>query len=251
MHACRVFRFLYRTRGRCPFLCVFHVAYNLTISLFSLQIGKGTQCQLLTERLTTTNNKNNNIIDDDTVEVTNNSNTTNNQWVHLSAGDLLRAERSRADSVLALEINACIAAGQLVASTVTCQLLTNAMRDAKAQAVGTVTRIHFLIDGFPRSQSNIEAWNATVNPNQYPVVAVLNYVCPEETLIGRLLERGKSSGRADDNLTSVKARFETFAKETAPLLEFYQNQQHHIPVYTIATDKPVEAVYQDTVQYFQ
>jgi UMP-CMP kinase len=166
------------------------------------------------------------------------------KWVHLSAGDLLRAERQNKGSALADEINACIAAGKLVASEVTCKLLENAM----LQAYQTNGSMHFLIDGFPRSQSNADAWEVTMSQH-CQIVSVLDFCCPEETLIGRLLERGKSSGRSDDNLATVKARFETFQNETAPILDYYRNHSQ-IPVYTIATDKPVEAVYQDTVQYF-
>lgn len=228
-----------------------------------MYIGKGTQCQLLAERLG------------------NNNNNSGNRWVHLSAGDLLRAERLKRDSCLADEINACIAAGKLVASHVTCQLLEQAMLEAyHSQAV-----THFLIDGFPRSRSNADAWEATMmgvatNSSSSSssdgaaaaaepkfascrcichVQAVLDFQCPEETLIGRLLERGKSGGRSDDNLATVKARFETFRSETAPILEYYRttgssnnknNNNNKIPVHTIATDKPVEDVYRDTVKYF-
>lgn len=164
--------------------------------------------------------------------------------MHLSAGDLLRAERQKVSSVLADEINACLAAGKLVASEVTCQLLANAMLESYRKDGCS----HFLIDGFPRSKSNADAWEATMKQHSH-IVCVLDFECPEETLIGRLLERGKSSGRSDDNLATVKARFGTFQNETAPILNYYR---HHspIPVYTIATDKPVEAVYRDTVKYF-
>lgn len=111
---------------------------------------------------------------------------------------------------------------------------------------------HFLIDGFPRSQSNADEWKraTTAASHQYQIRFVLNFECPEETLIGRLLERGKSSGRSDDNLTTVQARFQTFQKETAPILDYYR-QSTDVPVYTIAADQPVDAVYQDTVRYFQ
>jgi UMP-CMP kinase len=175
----------------------------------------------------------------------------NPKWVHLSAGDLLRTERQKSNSVLADEINACISSGKLVASSITCQLLFNAMHEAQSSS-----NTHFLIDGFPRSQSNVDAWeNATAaakkNTNtSYKVQFILNYECPDETLIGRLLERGKVSGRSDDNITTVQARFETFKSETAPILDYYRTSSE-VPVYTIATDKPVEAVYQETIQYFQ
>jgi UMP-CMP kinase len=169
--------------------------------------------------------------------------------VHLSAGELLRAERQKTNSTLADEINACIAAGKLVSSQITCQLLLNAMNDHFLQSPAPT---HFLIDGFPRSQSNANEWIRTTAAanHRYQILFVLNFECPEETLIGRLLERGKSSGRTDDNLTTVQARFQTFQKETAPILDYYC-QSTDVPVYTIAADQPVEAVYQDTVRYFQ
>ena len=192
---------------------------NVVFVLVAPGVGKGTQCQLICERL-----------------------TTPTRWVHLSAGDLLRAERNKAQSELGDEINACIAAGQLVRSEITCQLLENAMRSAYAKDKTT----HFLIDGYPRSQSNMDVWVETMQ--QHTMTAVLDFVCPEETLIGRLLERGKSSGRVDDNLATVQKRFDTFRRETAPILEWFRTSSS-IPVHTIPTDKPVEDVYKDTVTY--
>jgi UMP-CMP kinase len=179
--------------------------------------GKGTQCALLEERLGTLK--------------------------HLSAGDLLRQER-QSKSALAAEINACIEAGKLVDSRITCQLLIQAMQRTYQQD-RTMTR--FWIDGFPRSKANAEAWDEMCG-NQHTVRAVLDFVCPQEVLVGRLLERGKATGRTDDNIDTIRKRFETFEKETAPILEYYRTQTS-IPVYTIATDRPVEAVYQETLQY--
>ena len=183
-------------------------------------VGKGTQCQLLTERLTQA------------------------KWAHLSAGDLLRAERQKTGSALADEINHCIAHGQLVRSEITCQLLENAMQTAYEND-GTT---HFLVDGYPRSRENVDAWEKTMK--HHHIRFVLDYECPEETLVGRLLERGKNSGRVDDNLETVRKRFVTFQNETAPILDFYR-QSTDVPVYTIATDKGVEEVFRDTKLYFE
>ena len=262
------------------YVCVAYVLYcfaqkeNLKRFYYFTE-GKGTQCQLLSQRL------------------------QQPSWVHLSAGDLLRAERAKVQSALAKEINQYIDAGQLVPSHITCQLLINAMKEAYFHHHNRPTSpalppqpppvTHFLIDGFPRSQNNLDAWNTmtrnsrddTTNPVTqtrttdiaftYHVQFVLNYTCPEETLIGRILERGKApSARTDDNITTIQARFRTFDTETKPVLEYYQRIYHKeytntkvnnsdstaidsatIPVYTIPTDQPVEAVYQQTIQYFQ
>ena len=234
-------------------------------------VGKGTQCQLLSERLPKQQQQ------------------QQQSWVHLSAGDLLRAERAKGSdhSTLAKEINQYIDAGQLVPSQITCQLLINAMIEAyhtnsnishQQQEEHTSPVTHFLIDGFPRSQNNLDAWNTmttttttmidgSYNTNStkftYQLQFVLNFTCPEETLIGRILERGKTQSRTDDNITTIRARFRTFDKETKPILDYYQTVYSQgssytmvetatvpVPVYTIPTDQSVEAVYQQTRQYF-
>jgi UMP-CMP kinase len=76
---------------------------------------------------------------------------------------------------------------------------------------------------------------------------ILNLECPEDVLIGRLLQRGKTSGRADDSLDVIKKRFATAQHETTPILEHY----HALgKVKTVVSDKPVEDVYQEVAGLF-
>mmetsp|Transcript_16167 Transcript_16167/g.44493 ORF Transcript_16167/g.44493 Transcript_16167/m.44493 type:complete len:246 (-) Transcript_16167:164-901(-) len=179
--------------------------------------GKGTQCQLLQERLA--------------------------GWKHLSAGDLLRAQRKKGGELGDL-INARIAAGALVPSDVTCQLLLNAMKEATGIS-------KFLIDGFPRSQENLDAWN-TIADSNVQVEFVLCLSCPEEVLTGRLLERGKTSGRVDDaDLTVIRKRYDTFRKETQPILDYYKGKGEGTALKEIASDQSVEQVYQQIVVLFE
>lgn len=173
--------------------------------------GKGTQCSLLQER---------------------------KGWAHLSAGDLLRAERKRGGPVADL-INNKIKAGQIVPAHITVGLLESAMRETK-----TTTR--FLIDGFPRSEGNVTAWQEQMS--HHKVEFVLNLECPEEVLVGRLLERGQTSGRSDDQIDVIRKRFQTFQKECKPIVEMYDQQNK---VRTILSDKPVEDVYQEIALLFQ
>lgn len=188
--------------------------------------GKGTQCTLLQQRL-----------DDGT------------GWCHLSAGDLLRAERKNANSTLGELINSKIASGQLVPSSITVKLLENAMmktysdtsnqqqQEQPKQQQRKITK--FLIDGFPRSFENYTAWEETMK--RHNVKFVLNFECPEEVLVGRLLERGQNSGRSDDNIDVIRKRFQTFQKESLPILKHYEKVGtivHHI-----ASDQGVEEVY--------
>jgi UMP-CMP kinase len=181
--------------------------------------GKGTQCDLLTKRLP-------------------------GPWVHLSAGDLLRAERKKAhSSELGALIESRIASGQLVPSSVTCQLIQNAMEEAYAS---TPQIRHFLVDGYPRSAENQSVWEAQVHNAR--VAFVLFFECPEEVLTGRLLERGQTSGRVDDaNLDIIRQRFRTYAEQTQPIVEAYEKLGK---VRRVPADRPVEDVYETTARLF-
>jgi len=71
-------------------------------------------------------------------------------YVHLSAGDLLREEAAKTDSTLGQQINDHIKNGSIVPVAITCKLLENAMIASGKD--------HFLIDGFPRNQDNVDGW---------------------------------------------------------------------------------------------
>lgn len=135
--------------------------------------GKGTQCQLLQDRL---GGNNNNSSNNDTT-TTNNKNCTT--WVHLSAGDLLRAERQAGGELCDL-INSKISAGELVPSEITCRCLEKAMMGAWEERIQSGFTTKFLIDGFPRSHENMKAWEDTMN--RHTIKFVLNFDCPEEVL---------------------------------------------------------------------
>lgn len=172
--------------------------------------GKGTQCDLLRERL---------------------------GWSHLSAGDLLRAERRKAGSDLAGVINSNIAAGRIVPSEITCSLIHTAMVELRASE----GRTGFLIDGFPRSEGNVAAWDEVVGDDA-DVESVLFFECPEDVLTSRLLERAKTSGRADDTIDVIRKRFAVYKEESMPIINMYEREGK---VHKIIADRPIEEVYKE------
>jgi len=182
--------------------------------------GKGTQCQLL---------------------------STNLGWCHLSAGDLLRAERTKVNSTYADIINANIDAGKIVPSEITVRLIKNAMCEHRA-TLTTGRRTKFLIDGFPRSEGNVSSWNSIFNnmEEEYPVVAnvelVLFFECPEEVLLTRLVGRSKTSGRVDDSVDVIRRRFTTYREESMPIINMYEKQGI---VRKIIADRTIEQVYKE------
>ena len=136
---------------------------------------------------------------------------------HLSTGDLLRAEQLREDSELRPLIAACIAEGRLVPS----ELITRVLDAAIARALQQGRRL-FLVDGFPRALEQVEAWDdAVASKRGVAVPFVLFFDCPFSVLEQRLIQRGVSSGRADDNAEAIQKRFVTFDTESRPVVRHF------------------------------
>lgn len=139
-------------------------------------------------------------------------------WVHLSMGDLLRAERESGGPTAAT-IEEFISAGKLVPNQITVTLLKTAMENTTR----TTGKNNFLLDGFPRSLSNLEGWNEIFG-QEIELPKMLYFECPYPVLEKRILGRAKYSGRGDDNIQSIKLRFDTFKSETLPTVEFFKGK---------------------------
>ncbi|KAJ1763259.1 bifunctional uridylate/adenylate kinase [Coemansia sp. RSA 2167] len=153
-------------------------------------------------------------------------------FVHLSAGDLLRAEQQREVSQYGELIGHYIREGLIVPHEITIGLLRNAMMDHPASN-------RFLIDGFPRNLVQAKAFEDTVCKAK----KVLYFECPEATMLERLLDRGKTSGRTDDNIGSIKKRFRTYINDSKPVIDEYAKEGK---VMTVSCEASVEDVYKHT-----
>lgn len=111
-------------------------------------------------------------------------------------------------------INKCIVEGSIVPVDITCQLLKKGM-----EKQGWAAK-RFLIDGFPRNQDNFDGWERVIG-SSVEVPFILFMDADEDTMISRIIERSKTSGRNDDNIESLKKRFATFRNETMPIVDFY------------------------------
>ncbi|CAG7924270.1 unnamed protein product [Penicillium olsonii] len=158
-------------------------------------------------------------------------------FVHLSAGDLLRAEQERAGSQYGDMIREYIREGKIVPMEVTVALLSNAMADSLASSPPPAgTKARFLIDGFPRKLDQAHFFEDTVCPSEL----VLFLDCPEDVMESRLLKRGETSGRADDNAESIRKRFRTFVETSMPVVEYFRGKDR---VVEVKADIPVEEVF--------
>ena len=81
----------------------------------------------------------------------------------------------------------------------------------------------YLLDGFPRGQDNMDEWEKSM-AKAVNLRSVIFFDCAEEELKRRLIERGKTSGRSDDNEESIVKRLGVFNEQTKPVVEHYSGQ---------------------------
>ncbi|ORY00823.1 ADK-domain-containing protein [Basidiobolus meristosporus CBS 931.73] len=172
--------------------------------------GKGTQCDRIVEKY---------------------------KYHHISVGDLLR-HAVEEGSELSEEITAIMKEGKMVPMYVTKKLLLNAMEKAGDDVPG------FLIDGFPRQMDQAEEFERDIGHCTF----VLFFDCPHDVLVGRLLKRGETSGRADDNEETIKKRIATFVEASLPVVEHYAKDNR---VRKVNGDASIEDVTAATLKVFE
>jgi adenylate kinase len=136
---------------------------------------------------------------------------------HISTGDLLRAER-QAGTELGNQANDYISKGELVPDAVVIGMVKNYML-AHSEASG------FIFDGFPRTIPQAEALDDMLSDFKASISIVLGLEVNEDELVQRLLLRGQTSGRIDDqNEETIRKRFHEYVNKTLPIQGFYDNQ---------------------------
>jgi adenylate kinase len=145
------------------------------------------------------------------------------QLIHLSTGDLLRSQIAAATE-LGLEANKYMEKGELVPDAVVIKMIKSKL-DLNVQAKG------FVFDGFPRTVDQAKALDSLLDENGIPISGMLSLEVEKHELIDRLLFRGKSSGRIDDQDQSIiENRINVYNQKTAPLINYYQGQGKHFGV---------------------
>lgn len=133
---------------------------------------------------------------------------------HLSTGDLLRSEIAR-QTPLGLEAKNLMDKGQLVPDEVVIGMISSAL-EANPDAKG------FLFDGFPRTTAQSEALDKLLKLKQTEIGVLLALDVSEEELVKRLLNRGLTSGRSDDNNeTVIRARIVEYKDKTTVVANYY------------------------------
>jgi adenylate kinase len=173
---------------------------------------------------------------------------THSKWLtlqtgaaHISAGDLLREEVARG-SDLGRQVAAYTERGDLVPDELIFRILAPVVVAAARDTGG------YVLDGFPRTMP--QALRAAQFGADLALTshAVIYLTAPEEELVSRLLDRAGRDGRADDTLAVIRHRLAVFAKETAPLIDYYRGRGILLEV---STDRPEAEVQADLLYRLQ
>jgi adenylate kinase len=157
---------------------------------------------------------------------------------HISSGDLLRAEVA-SGSDLGRQVAAYTARGDLVPDDLIFDILVPVLVTAARDTGG------YVLDGFPRTMP--QALRAAELGLELSITAdaAIYLTAPEEELISRLLDRAGRDGRADDTLGVIRHRLAVFARETAPLVDYYRGRGILVELSTNRPEADVQADLRD------
>ena len=155
--------------------------------------GKGTQSDLIVEKYSLT---------------------------HLSTGDLLRKEIAL-KTELGIIAESYISKGDLVPDAMIIDILLKYIENQHDDSNGII------LDGFPRTVAQAEALEVMLKQLNKEISVLVDLKVAEDELIDRLLIRGKTSGRSDDNMETIKKRLDVYHKLTEPVNDFYKSRNQY------------------------
>lgn len=142
---------------------------------------------------------------------------------HISTGDVLRKEIKNGTE-LGQTAKGYIDNGQLIPDDLMVSILASVYDGFGKEHAGVI------FDGFPRTILQAEALKKMLAERGHQIDAMIELSVPEDELMARLLNRGKLTGRSDDNEETIKKRLDVYHNQTAPLIEWYENEgiHHHV-----------------------
>ena len=142
---------------------------------------------------------------------------------HISTGELLRDHIKRGTD-LGKTADEYISKGQLIPDQLMIDILDDVLDKEAAGKDGVV------FDGFPRTIPQAEALKKLLQKRGTDLHAVVGLEVPEDELVNRMIARGKETGRADDNIDTIKNRLDVYHKQTLPLRDFYTKEGKYLGI---------------------
>jgi adenylate kinase len=142
--------------------------------------------------------------------------------VHISTGDLLREEVA-AQTELGKKAKAIMDRGELVSDRIVIKMIRKKIEEHQTGA-------GFIFDGFPRTVQQARELRKALTDYDERVSVMISLDVPREELVKRLLNRGKETGRSDDNLETINNRIDVYERQTIPVTYYYDKMHKHAAV---------------------
>ena len=168
---------------------------------------------------------------------------SNMELKHISTGDIFR-KNIKEKTELGIMAQAYMKEGKLVPDQLTINLLSNEL-DMCRSSKG------FIFDGFPRTLTQAESFDKLLSVKNMPISLVISLDVSENELVYRLLERGKVSGRVDDQDENIiRNRIQVYNKETSILKDYYVNTINEYFI-SINGEKNIDVISEDISLYIK
>jgi adenylate kinase len=135
---------------------------------------------------------------------------------HISTGDIIRKNQEDKTKIGVLA-DRMVNAGKLLPNKIVNEMMKQEIIDDK-------TSKGFIFDGYPRTVSQAKMLDQLLNYNKTPVTKVIYLDSPKITVLNRIIERGKTSGRKDDNIEAFQIRWQAYQSQTAPALSYFEGR---------------------------
>lgn len=142
---------------------------------------------------------------------------------HISTGEVLRNQIAQGTE-LGKTADSYISKGQLIPDDLMIQILDDVLRQNEEGIKGVV------FDGFPRTIPQAEALKELLGKRGTKLHAVIGLEVPEDELVDRMIKRGQQTGRADDNIETIKNRLQVYHNQTQPLRQYYMEEEKYISI---------------------
>ena len=142
--------------------------------------------------------------------------------VHISTGDLLREEVA-AQTDLGIKAKAIMDKGELVSDKIVIKMIRKKLEENQNGA-------GFIFDGFPRTVEQARELRKALTDYDERVSVMISLEVPREELVKRLLNRGKETGRSDDNQETIDNRIDVYNRQTIPVTYYYDKMHKHAAV---------------------
>lgn len=142
---------------------------------------------------------------------------------HISTGEVLRDHIKR-ETELGKIAKKYIDEGQLIPDDLMIQILDDVLEKEAKDKPGVI------FDGFPRTIPQAEALNELLRKRGKELHAVVGLEVPDEELVKRMINRGKLTGRADDNEETIKKRLNVYHNQTSPLRDHYKKLNKYVAI---------------------